>query len=127
MTTFHNPRDDARARIDAVPRLALAEYPTPLQPLPSLSRALGRPVLLKRDDALGPAGGGNKTRKLEYFLAEARAQGFEAVATFGGLQSNHARLTAAAARLLGLDAHLFYFAPRPERPGCETKRRGGHQ
>ena len=99
-----------------MPRVVLGEYPTPLQPLASLSRELGRPIFLKRDDQLGPAGGGNKTRKLEYFLAEARGQGFKAVATFGGLQSNHARLTAAAARLLGMDAHLFYFAPQPERP-----------
>jgi 1-aminocyclopropane-1-carboxylate deaminase/D-cysteine desulfhydrase-like pyridoxal-dependent ACC family enzyme len=108
--------DDLRRVLDAVPRVVLGEYPTPLQPLPALSRELGRPVFLKRDDQLGPAGGGNKTRKLEYFLAEARAQGYQAVATFGGLQSNHARLTAAAARMLGLEAHLFYFASRPERP-----------
>jgi 1-aminocyclopropane-1-carboxylate deaminase/D-cysteine desulfhydrase-like pyridoxal-dependent ACC family enzyme len=109
-------REEAQRLLDAVPRVVLGEYPTPLQPLPALSRALGRPVFVKRDDQLGPAGGGNKTRKLEYFLAEAQAQGYKAVATFGGLQSNHARLTAAAARMLGLEPHLFYFAPRPERP-----------
>ncbi|HET8644401.1 MAG TPA: pyridoxal-phosphate dependent enzyme [Vicinamibacteria bacterium] len=93
----------------------MGEYPTPLQELPALSRRLGRPVFIKRDDQLGPAGGGNKTRKLEYLLAEARAQGATVVSTFGGLQSNHARLTAAAARVAGMEAHLFYFARRPEK------------
>jgi 1-aminocyclopropane-1-carboxylate deaminase/D-cysteine desulfhydrase-like pyridoxal-dependent ACC family enzyme len=69
---------------------------------------------VKRDDLLGPALGGNKTRKLEYLLAEARQQGATKVVTFGGLQSNHARLTAAAASLLGLEAHLIYFEARPK-------------
>ena len=104
-------RDDVRQRLDAVPRIVLGAYPTPLEPL----HAPGGPLFIKRDDQLGPLCGGNKTRKLEYFMAEARAQGARAVATFGGLQSNHARLTAAVARLLGMEAHLFYFARRPER------------
>jgi 1-aminocyclopropane-1-carboxylate deaminase/D-cysteine desulfhydrase-like pyridoxal-dependent ACC family enzyme len=69
---------------------------------------------VKRDDLLGPALGGNKTRKLEYLMAEARQQGATKVVTFGGLQSNHARLTAAAASILGLQAHLLYFEPRPK-------------
>ena len=69
---------------------------------------------MKRDDLLGPALGGNKTRKLEYLMADAQRQGAKKVATFGGLQSNHARLTAAAASLLGMEAHLLYFEPRPK-------------
>jgi D-cysteine desulfhydrase len=108
-------RESLRTRLDAHERVPLAEYPTPLVLLPALSRQLGRSVYLKRDDAIGPALGGNKTRKLEYLLADARRRGARKVATFGGLQSNHARLTAAAARLLGMEPHLFYFESRPER------------
>ena len=102
------------ARLDAHPRVVLGETPTPLERLPRLSAELGRPLFVKRDDLLGPALGGNKTRKLEYLMAEARQQGATRVATFGGLQSNHARLTAAAASVLGMEAHLLYFEPRPK-------------
>ncbi|HSD65641.1 MAG TPA: pyridoxal-phosphate dependent enzyme [Vicinamibacteria bacterium] len=102
------------ARLDAHPRIGLGETPTALERLPRLSAELGRPVLVKRDDLLGPVLGGNKTRKLEYLMAEARRQEATKVATFGGLQSNHARLTAAAASLLGMEAHLLYFDPRPK-------------
>ena len=100
--------------LERFPRLPLAQYPTPLEHLPRLSAQLKREVFIKRDDGLGPALGGNKTRKLEYLLAEARGRGARKVVTFGGLQSNHARLTAAAARKLGLEPHLFYFERRPE-------------
>jgi 1-aminocyclopropane-1-carboxylate deaminase/D-cysteine desulfhydrase-like pyridoxal-dependent ACC family enzyme len=79
----------------------------------NLSRTLGREIFCKRDDLLGPGLGGNKTRKLEYELGQALAERARHVSTFGGLQSNHARLTAVAARHLGLEPHLFYFAPRP--------------
>jgi 1-aminocyclopropane-1-carboxylate deaminase/D-cysteine desulfhydrase-like pyridoxal-dependent ACC family enzyme len=102
------------ARLDTHPRVLLGETPTPLQQLPRLSAELGRFVLVKRDDLLGPALGGNKTRKLEYLMADAQRLGARKVATFGGLQSNHARLTAAAASLLGMEAHLLYFEPRPK-------------
>jgi len=102
-------------KLDALPRLSLAEYPTPLEHLPRLSADLGRPIWIKRDDQIGPGLGGNKTRKLEYLLAEAQRRGARQVATFGGLQSNHARLTAAAANRLGMQVHLFYFEPRPPR------------
>ena len=100
-------------RLEPFPRLPLAEYPTPLEFLPHLSRELGRDVYIKRDDGIGPAFGGNKTRKLEYLLAEAQAQKARKVVTFGGLQSNHARITAAAARQVGMEPHLFYFERRP--------------
>lgn len=102
-------------RLDSFPRVALGAFPTPLEPLPRLSQALRRPVLLKRDDLPGPAFGGNKARKLEYLMAEAQAQRASQIVTFGGLQSNHARMTAAAARQLGMSPHLFYFAARPRR------------
>lgn len=108
-------RDELYAQLERYPRLPLAEYPTPLQLAPRLSEQLQRPIYLKRDDEIGPGGGGNKTRKLEYLLAEAQQRGARKVATFGGLQSNHARLTAAAARRLGLEPHLFYFDHRPPR------------
>lgn len=106
-------------KLDSFPRIPLAEYPTPLEHLPRLSAQLKREVFIKRDDYLGPALGGNKTRKLEYLLAEvpqrAPQRGVRKVVTFGGLQSNHARITAAVARKLGLEPHLFYFEPRPQR------------
>ncbi len=100
-------------KLASIPRLSLAAYPTPLDPLPRLSAELGRPVYIKRDDSLGPALGGNKTRKLEYLLADAQRRRQQKVVTFGGLQSNHARLTAAAANQLGMQAHLLYFEKRP--------------
>src|SRR6266511_5821343 len=96
------------------PRIPLAEYPTPLEHLPRLSNQLKREVFIKRDDSFGPGLGGNKTRKLEYLLAEAKQSGLHKVVTFGGLQSNHARITAAAARKVGLEPHLFYFEARPK-------------
>jgi D-cysteine desulfhydrase family pyridoxal phosphate-dependent enzyme len=92
----------------------MAEYPTPLEPLPLLSRELGRDIFLKRDDDIGPAMGGNKTRKLEYLIADAMERPTRRVVTYGGLQSNHARLTAAAARRFGLEPHIFYFERRPD-------------
>jgi D-cysteine desulfhydrase family pyridoxal phosphate-dependent enzyme len=102
-------------KLDFYPHLPLAEYPTPLEYLPSLSSQLGRKIYIKRDDTIGPALGGNKTRTLEYLLAEAQQLGVRKVVTFGGLQSNHVRITAAAACKLGLEPHLFFFVPRPKR------------
>lgn len=101
-------------KLESIPRIPLSAYPTPLEHLPRLSVELGRPVYIKRDDGLGPAMGGNKTRKLEYLLADAQRRGQRKIATFGGLQSNHARLTAAAANRFSMEAHLFYFEKRPK-------------
>ncbi|MDA1098109.1 MAG: D-cysteine desulfhydrase [Proteobacteria bacterium] len=90
-----------------VPRLPLAHLPTPLEPLPRLSAYLGGPrILVKRDDCTGLAMGGNKTRKLEFLMAEARAGGADTIVTIGGVQSNHVRQTAAAAARAGLSCHL---------------------
>jgi L-cysteate sulfo-lyase len=94
--------------LDAFPRVALAHAPTPLEPLERLSEALGGPRLwIKRDDCTGLATGGNKTRKLEFLIADARANDADAVITFGAIQSNHARQTAAACAKFGLDCHLI--------------------
>jgi D-cysteine desulfhydrase len=112
---MNTKRASLQAQLDQYPRLPLAEYPTPLHFLPQLSEQLQRPIYLKRDDEIGPGGGGNKTRKLEYLLAEAQRRGARRVATFGGLQSNHARITAAAARRLNMEPHLFYFERQPQR------------
>jgi L-cysteate sulfo-lyase len=80
------------------PRIRLGQDPTPLEPMENLSRALGGPDLwIKRDDCTGLATGGNKTRKLEFLMAEAVAQGADTVITQGATQSNHVRQTAAAA------------------------------
>jgi D-cysteine desulfhydrase family pyridoxal phosphate-dependent enzyme len=106
--------DSILQKLESFPRILLAEYPTPLEHLPRLSSQLKREIFIKRDDYLGPGLGGNKTRKLEYLLGEAQQRGTRKIVTFGGLQSNHARITAAAARKLGMEPHLFYFEARPK-------------
>ena len=86
----------------------LAHRPTPLEPLDRLSEKLGGPrIWIKRDDCTGLATGGNKTRKLEFLMAEAQTASADAVITYGAVQSNHARQTAAACARLGLDCHLI--------------------
>ena len=88
------------------PRVPLANLPTPLQPLPNLSDQLGIDLWVKRDDLTGLALGGNKARKLEYVLADAVRRGADTIITTGSTQSNHARMTAAAARMLGMECYL---------------------
>jgi len=92
--------------IESFPRLSLGIFPTPIHKLENISRLLGREVYIKRDDMTGLGLGGNKVRKLEFLLADAKAQGAEIVFTTGGAQSNHAMLTAAAAGKLGMKAIL---------------------
>ena len=95
------------ARYQQISRVPLGHLPTPLEPLDRLSEELGGPrIWLKRDDCTGLATGGNKTRKLEYLLADADA-GQHEVVTFGAVQSNHARQTAAACAQLGIPCHLI--------------------
>lgn len=90
------------------PRVRLGHLPTPLEPLERLSAALGGPeIWIKRDDCTGLATGGNKTRKLEFLMAQALAEGADMVMTQGATQSNHARQTAAAAARLGMACHLL--------------------
>jgi D-cysteine desulfhydrase len=91
-----------------LPRLPLANLPTPLDGLPNLNRMLGGPrLLVKRDDLTGLAAGGNKTRKLEFLIADAQAQNAAGVITAGGPQSNHCRQTAAAAAIARMECHLI--------------------
>lgn len=98
----------------SLPRQSLGFFPTPLIELPRLSKALGGPkILMKRDDLTGLALGGNKTRKLEFILGEALAQGADCVITAGAAQSNHCRQTAAAAAQLGLECHLVLGGEAP--------------
>lgn len=91
-----------------VPRLSLAQLPTPLQPLNRLHDKIGGPkIWVKRDDLTGCTLSGNKIRKLEFSLAQAQAEGCEVVITCGGLQSNHCRATALLCAQLGLKCHLL--------------------
>ncbi|MGE0359351.1 MAG: D-cysteine desulfhydrase family protein [Vicinamibacterales bacterium] len=101
------------------PRLALATLPTPLQEAACLREALGGAtrcprILVKRDDLTGLAGGGNKARKLEYLVGDARRLGATTLITTGAVQSNHARMTAGAARIAGMDAELVLTAHAPD-------------
>lgn len=89
------------------PRVRLAHLPTPLEPAPGLSQALGIDLWIKRDDCTGLAGGGNKTRKLEFLLGDAFEQDADTLVTQGAVQSNHVRQTAAAAALMGLKCEII--------------------
>lgn len=96
-------------RLNHVPRVDFCALPTPLRRAVNLERAIGGPtprLWIKRDDLTGLAYGGNKARKLEYLMAEAIASGSTVVLTEGNVQSNHARMTAAAAAMCGLRSVL---------------------
>lgn len=100
--------------LSAFPRVALGSWPTPLDDAPRLAAALGSPpVLIKRDDVNGLGAGGNKLRKLEFLLGQAIEQGADTVITFGALQTNHGRQTAAACAKLGLRCELVLTAKVP--------------
>jgi len=103
----------------AIPRFHFAHLPTPIEELPRLSRVLGGPrLLIKRDDQTGLAFGGNKTRKLEFLVAEARDQGAKSLISGGALQSNHCRQTAAAAARFGFECILVLTGEMPEQPSA---------
>ena len=93
--------------LDSFARVSLGVFPTPIQRLDHISALLNTNVFLKRDDLTGLGLGGNKTRKLEFLLADAMAQGAELVFTTGQAKSNHAMLTAAACARLGLRCILI--------------------
>lgn len=96
-----------RADLGSFPRTELAPLPTPLENCPRLAEHLGGPpILIKRDDATLAGAGGNKVRKLEYLLGKAQADGADTVITFGAVQTNHGRQTAAACARLGLRCQL---------------------
>lgn len=90
------------------PRLHFAHLPTPLEPLERISTALGGPnIWIKRDDCTGLSSGGNKTRKLEFLMADAVEHKADTIITQGATQSNHARQTTAIAAKLGMDCHVL--------------------
>ncbi len=94
--------------LEGFPRHRLGHLPTPLEPMDRLSEHLGGPRLwVKRDDCTGLSSGGNKTRKLEFLIADALEKGADCVVTQGATQSNHARQTVAAAARVGLDCHIL--------------------
>ena len=100
--------------LKSLPRTPLAVKPTPLEALPRLSQTLGGPpIYMKRDDLTGLAFGGNKTRMLEFSLADALNKGADTIVTGAAVQSNYCRQMAAACAKLGLELHLFL---RPVRP-----------
>lgn len=90
------------------PKVRLGHLPTPLEPMDRLSEILGGPRLwVKRDDCTGLSSGGNKTRKLEFLMADAQSKGADTIITQGATQSNHARQTTAAAAKLGMECHIL--------------------
>ena len=101
------------------PRYHFAHLPTPVEELPRLTEYLNGPkILIKRDDQTGLAFGGNKTRKLEFLIAEAQEQGAKTLITGGALQSNHCRQTAAAAARFGFECILVLNGEMPEHPSA---------
>jgi L-cysteate sulfo-lyase len=110
-------RAQAQTATTAISRLDFAHLPTPIETMPRLSETLCGPrLLVKRDDQTGLAFGGNKTRKLEFLLAEARDRGAKTLITAGALQSNHCRQTAAAAARFGFECILVLTGDMPEQP-----------
>ena len=102
-----------------IPRLHFAHLPTPIEELPRLSEVLGGPrLLVKRDEQTGLAFGGNKTRKLEFLVAEAQGQGAKTLISGGALQSNHCRQVAAAAAKFGMNCILVLNGEKTEHPSA---------
>jgi len=100
-----------------IPRLRFAHLPTPVEELSRISERLGGPRLfVKRDDQTGLAFGGNKTRKLEFLVAQAKREGADTLVSAGALQSNHCRQTAAAAAMFGMDCTLVLTGTPSARP-----------
>ncbi len=105
--------------MSVIPRLHFAHIPTPIEEMPRLSKELGGPrILVKRDDQTGLAFGGNKTRKLEFLIAEAQEQGARMLISAGAIQSNHCRQTAAAAARFGFECALVLTGEMPARPSA---------
>lgn len=101
--------------LEKFPRVKIAHLPTPLEPLPRFSKAIGGgpKLFIKRDDETGLATGGNKVRKLEFLLADAMEKGADVILTMGAPFSNHCRMTAAACSKLGLDCTLALTGEEP--------------
>jgi len=102
-------------KLDNLPRFHLAEFPTPIQYLETLTKKYNGPdIYIKRDDVTSLGMGGNKTRKLEFLIGDALTQQKDTLVTAGGIQSNHCRLTAAAAKKAGLECHLVLNGSPPK-------------
>jgi 1-aminocyclopropane-1-carboxylate deaminase/D-cysteine desulfhydrase-like pyridoxal-dependent ACC family enzyme len=114
---------DVPPGIAALPRFPLIDGPSPLQPLPRFSEALGSrvEVWIKREDLLPLAFGGNKLRNLEFLVAQALAEGADTLVTSGRRWSNHCRLTAAAGAKAGLDVHVVLSGPPVDPPGANQR------
>ena len=103
--------------VNNLSRFKLAEYPTPIHFLKTLTTAFDGPdIYMKRDDLISLGMGGNKVRKLEFLIGEALEHRKDTLVTAGGIQSNHCRLTAASARRAGLDCHLVLNGAPPDTP-----------
>src|ERR1700755_557846 len=109
-----NPVERVETALDAMPRVRLATLPTPLEPGPELPG--GARLVVKRDDLSGLGLGGNKARKLEFLCGGALAARADTLVTVGAAQSNHARMTAAAGAVLGLETHLVLGGAASEPP-----------
>jgi len=110
-------KKDYEMNIDELPRCNFAQLPTPVQEVRRLTQELNGPELLvKRDDQTGLALGGNKTRKLEFLIADAMKKEADTVITVGAAQSNHCRQTAAAAAQVGLGCELVLVGDEPKIP-----------
>ena len=103
--------------IDSMPpRIVMANAPTPLQRMDRLGRQIGVEIFFKRDDFTGSELSGNKIRKLEFLMADARAKGADTVLSCGGAQSNHCRAVALAAIRAGLSSLLLLRTDDPDHP-----------
>jgi 1-aminocyclopropane-1-carboxylate deaminase/D-cysteine desulfhydrase-like pyridoxal-dependent ACC family enzyme len=113
---------ELRAALARIPRIAFAPLPTPIEPLARLSAVVGGGprLFVKRDDAIAFGFGGNKVRKLAFVAARAQVEGADTLITAGGVQSNHARATAAAAARLGMRAVLVANGDPPDRPSANA-------
>ena len=115
--TLAAPRENTPGGAMNIPKVKFAHLPTVIEPMPRLSIALNGPQLyVKRDDQTGLGMGGNKTRKLEYVLAQALAEGAKTLISVGGIQSNHCRQTAAMAAKFGLNCTLVLSGVEPQLP-----------
>jgi len=105
-----NRINELQGQMETLPRISLAQLPTPIHRLENLGRHLnGQELWIKRDDLTGLEGGGNKTRKLEYLVGDAIEKGADMLVTAGAIQSNHTRQTAAAAAKCGMKCALLHF------------------
>ncbi len=107
--------EEVKAILSRFPKTAISLLPTPLHRLENVSRALEANVFCKRDDMTGFAFGGNKTRKLDFLIAEALEKGYDTLITMGALQSNFCRMAAGAAVTRGMEAHLILGGKKPEK------------